>query len=59
MNPRIECGGLQTGKTVCEEFLKSPLFEIACMFAWDDPGWADRIDEYLAEAYADNHAEEK
>ena len=59
MNPRIECGGLQTGKPVCEEFLNSPLFQIAGMFAWDDPGLADRIDEYLAEAYADNHAEEK
>jgi hypothetical protein len=42
-----------------EEFLNSPLFQIAGMFAWDDPGWADRIDEYLAEAYADDHAEEK
>ena len=42
-----------------EEFLNSPLFQIASMFAWDDPGWADRIDEYLAEAYADDHAEEK
>src|SRR5947209_5764684 len=42
-----------------EEFLNSPLFQIAGMFAWDDPGWADRIDEYLAEAYADNHTEKK
>jgi hypothetical protein len=42
-----------------EEFLNSPLFQIAGMFAWDDPGWADRIDEYLAEAYADDHAEER
>ena len=36
-----------------------PLLRIAGMFSFDDPGWADRIDEYLAEAYADNHAEEK
>ncbi len=42
-----------------EEFLNSPLFQIAGMFAWDDPGWADRHDEYLAEAYADDHAEER
>jgi hypothetical protein len=42
-----------------EEFLNGPLFRIAGMFSWDDPDWADRIDEYLAEAYADDHAEEK
>lgn len=36
-----------------------PLLRIAGMFSFNDPGWADRIDEYLAEAYADNHAEEK
>jgi hypothetical protein len=42
-----------------EEILNSPLFRIAGIFAFDDPGWADRIDEYLAEAYADDHAEER
>jgi len=42
-----------------EEFLNSPLGRIAGIFSWDDPGWADRIDEYLAEAYADDHAEKK
>jgi hypothetical protein len=42
-----------------EEFLNSPLGRIAGIFSWDDPGWADRIDEYLAGAYADDHAEKK
>src|SRR5438270_13486235 len=42
-----------------EEILKSPLFQIAGMFAIGEPGWADRHDEYLAEAYADNHADEE
>jgi hypothetical protein len=36
-----------------------PLLRIAGMFAIGEPGWADRHDEYLAEVYADNHAEEK
>ena len=36
-----------------------PLLRIAGMFSFNDPGWSDRIDEYFAEAYADNHAEEK
>ncbi len=42
-----------------EEFLKSPLFQIAGMFAINEPGWADKHDTYLAEAYMENHAEEK
>ena len=42
-----------------EEFLKSPLFQIAGMFAMNEPGWADKHDAYLAEAYIENHAEEK
>ncbi len=42
-----------------EEFLNSPLGRIAGIFSWDDAGWADRIDEYLAEAYADDHTEKK
>ena len=42
-----------------EEVLNSPLFRLAGIFSVDDPGWADRHDEYLAEAYADDHAEEE
>ena len=42
-----------------EDLEDHPLLRIAGMFSFDDPGWADRIDEYLAEAYADDHAEEK
>lgn len=41
-----------------EEDVNSPLFQVAGMFAIGDPGWADRHDEYLAEAYLENHAEE-
>ncbi|HEX6484570.1 MAG TPA: hypothetical protein VF043_37470 [Ktedonobacteraceae bacterium] len=40
------------------EDLNSPLFQVAGMFAIGDPGWADRHDEYLAEAYIEDHAEE-
>ncbi len=42
-----------------EEFFHSPLFQIAGMFAINEPSWADKHDEYLAEAYRENHAEEK
>lgn len=37
---------------------EDPLFKIAGMFAGDEPGWVNRHDEYLAEAYADEHAQE-
>lgn len=33
-----------------------PLLQIAGIFAIGEPGWADRHDEYLAEAYVDDHA---
>ncbi len=42
-----------------EEDVQSPLFQIAGMFAINEPGWADKHDQYLAEAYLENHAEEK
>lgn len=42
-----------------ERDLQSPLFQIAGMFAINEPGWADKHDQYLAEAYLENHAEEK
>jgi hypothetical protein len=42
-----------------EEWLNSPLFRVAGIFSVDDPGWADRHDEYFAGAYADDHAEEE
>jgi hypothetical protein len=42
-----------------EEFVDHPLLRIAGMFAIGEPGWADRHDEYLAEAYADDHTEEE
>jgi hypothetical protein len=32
-----------------EEFLCSPLFQITGMFALNEPNWADKHDEYLAE----------
>lgn len=42
-----------------QEFLNSPLFQAAGMFAIDEPGWADRHDEYLAETYLENHADKQ
>lgn len=33
-----------------EELLNSPLFQVAGIFSIGEPGWADRHDEYLAEA---------
>ena len=39
-----------------EDILNSPLFQIAGMFAIGEPGWADRHDEYLAEGYIEDHA---
>jgi hypothetical protein len=29
------------------------------MFAIDEPSWADRHDEYLAETYMDHHADDR
>jgi len=41
------------------ELLSGPLFQVAGMFAIGEPGWADKHDEYLAEAYLENHADSK
>ena len=35
-----------------------PILQVSGMFAVDESAWSDKIDEYLAEAYADNHADE-
>ena len=40
-----------------QQFLNSPLSQVAGMFAIDEPGWADKHDEYLAETYLENHAD--
>jgi hypothetical protein len=42
-----------------EELLSSPLFQAAGMFSIDEPGWADKHDEYLAETYLEDHADSK
>ena len=34
-----------------EELLSGPLFQVAGIFEIDEPGWADRHDEYIAETY--------
>ena len=34
-----------------------PILQVSGMFAVDESAWSDKIDEYLAEAYADNHAD--
>jgi len=36
------------------EILTSPLFQIAGMFAINEPGWADKHDTYLAEIYRES-----
>lgn len=41
-----------------EERLNDPLFQIAGMFAIGDPYLAEKHDEYLAETYRENHAEQ-
>jgi hypothetical protein len=40
-----------------DETLNSPLLKVAGMFAIGEPGWADRHDEYLAEGYLEDHAD--
>ncbi len=42
-----------------EEAVNHPLFKVAGMFAIGEPGWADKHDEYLAEAYGENHADDQ
>lgn len=39
-----------------EELQNHPLLEAAGMFAVGEPGWADKHDEYLAETYMEDHA---
>jgi len=41
-----------------ELLAKHPILQISGMFAIDKPGWSEKHDEYLAEAYADDHADE-
>jgi len=59
--PTSSSGTEQMGRKVQEgreeETLNHPLLQVAGMFAIGEPGWADKHDEYLAEAYLENHAE--
>jgi hypothetical protein len=34
-----------------EELLSGPLFRVAGIFEIDEPGWAEKHDEYIAETY--------
>jgi hypothetical protein len=34
-----------------QELLNGPLFQVAGIFEIDEPGWADKHDEYIAEMY--------
>ena len=34
-----------------EELLNGPLFQVAGIFEIDEPGWADKHDEHIAETY--------
>lgn len=42
-----------------EDALNSPLFRVAGMFAIGESGWADKHDEYLAETYIEDHADQQ
>ena len=42
-----------------KELLGGPLFQVAGIFAIGEPGWADKHDEYLAETYLGNHADNR
>lgn len=41
-----------------EVVLNDPLFSLAGMFDSGEPGWVDRHDDHLAEAYTEDHADE-
>ena len=34
-----------------QELLNGPLFQVAGIFEINEPGWVDKIDEYIAETY--------
>jgi hypothetical protein len=60
--------GMETEKVMFEEqkerertgaFADDPLFQMAGSLAIDAPDLANKLDEYLAEAYADDHVKEK
>ena len=40
-----------------QDTLRSPLLQVAGMFAIGQHDWADRHDEYLAETYLESHAD--
>src|ERR1700693_3821985 len=42
-----------------KELLSGPLFQVAGIFAIDEQVWADKHDEYLAETYLGNHADNR
>jgi len=57
--------GLETPKVITlpqvneQELLDHPLFQVSGLFAIGESGWADRHDEYLAETYLENNADEE
>ncbi len=42
-----------------QELLDHPLLQVSGLFAIGEPGWADRHDEYLAETYQEDNANDK
>jgi hypothetical protein len=61
-------GAMEVEKVMFEEqkerertgaFADDPLFQMAGSLSIDAPDLAHRLDEYLAEAYADTHAKER
>jgi len=56
----VEQAAEQAAHTIEEEadLANDPLFQVAGMFASNEPGWVDRHDEYLADEYGNAHADE-
>lgn len=46
-----ECFFVPKPTLTTEELLNGPLFQVAGIFEIDEPGWADKHDEYIAETY--------
>lgn len=47
----------QLQRSVKAEEQTSPLFQVAGIFEIDEPGWADRHDEYIAETHIHKESE--
>lgn len=55
---RIEETSWEAQEEHAKQSQNHPLLQVAGIFALGEPGWADNHDEYLAEAYGEDHANE-